>query len=341
MSTQAPARWSAAERSDGSWEVIDHSTSTAYRVAAHLGQALWNSTASLSLPFLQALDEAAHTTPKADQTPFVDIELAGIVVRYQADEPAQVEHLRTAFAVAAPAQRTTPDVICQLDDTVQLDLLHRSMNTPRSGIHYRLPAEDAWKPLTGELPALPPLATPPFRGRFLALHAALLVLPSGRSLLVCGNQKAGKTTACLLARDSGLAAVATDESVLIDTLTGTAFGIPLPTAVRSAGHRTTAPLAAGRSTHLGAALPTAGVVLSTDHPSPSGTLTAARDTDEALDWLTEHIRDAGASPAATRRAARALASRVPVHQLAVSPWPDLRSDLDTALSALLKTMEHS
>ncbi|MFF2657689.1 hypothetical protein ACFVUH_10040 [Kitasatospora sp. NPDC058032] len=341
MSAPIAAGWGAYERHDGSWEVLDHATSTAYTVAAHLGQALWRSTPLLSLPFHRALDTVSAPAPPAPRSAFTDIELAGALVRYEADDPAVLEHLRTAFAVAAPGQRSTPDVVCRLGAGARLDLLHRSMNSLRDGVHYRLPHQSTWQPLTGELPALPPLAAPPYRGRFFALHAALLVLPSGRSLLVCGNQKAGKTTACLWARDGGLAAVATDESVLIDTFTGTAFGVPLPTAVRSGGHRASVPLAADATTHLGASLPAAVAILSTGHRPGGHALTTACTADEALGWLTDHIRDAGASPHATRRAARMLVGRVPVHKLAVSRWPALRGDLDMSLTHLLKTMEHS
>lgn len=348
MTEEISPLWAAIERPAGTWEVIDNRTSTVYVVESRLGHHLWRQDDLWALPLRQALEAATATArdevlspPLPDRVAaFLDLELAGLRVRYRASDPTVLAELKTNLAVAQPQRRSTADVLVRLDAQAHIELLHRSVGGDRPGVQYRLPHDPQWRALAGTLPALPPLAAPPYSGRFCALHAALLVLPSGRGLIVCGNQKAGKTTATQWARESGLAAVATDEVVLLDASTAVTFGIPLASAVRSGGQRTTVPLTAGPATHLGAALPAAVVVLTPAAHLTAGTMTTANTDDEAMAWLAEHLRDAGASPSTMQLCTRTLVARVPVHRLAVSPWPGLPADLDVALTPMLKTLEH-
>lgn len=348
--------WAVRERSDGTWDVVENTTSTAYRVGAALGTRLWREDEFWPLPLHEALDAVSGPDRSGDgeAMPFVDLVLAGGTVRYHTADAAVQRWLRTGLAAAVPVRRRTADVLVRLDRDARADLLHRSFSGERPGVRYRMPGDPRWHALTGHLPALPPLATPPYRGRFVALHAALLVPAPGRAVLVCGHQKAGKTTAALWARDAGLAAVATDEVVLLDSLTGAVFGVPLPVAVRTGGRRSSVPLPREARTYLGACLPAAVVILRPEpEPEPEAeperepgapaavetAVETARDEGEAMSWLVEHLRDGGAGPADLHRSSHELASRVPVHRLRVSPWPGLVADLDSHLSPLLKTLE--
>ncbi|MFD5425931.1 hypothetical protein [Streptomyces sp. NPDC127084] len=321
---------------------MENATSTAYQVSSAVGARLWRADELWPLPLHQALDMVSGPDQSGDEDvmPFVDLLLAGGTVRYLTADPAVRRWLRTGLAAAVPVRRRTADVLVRLGRDARPDMLHRSFAGERPGVHCRMPGEPQWHALTGRLPALPPLAAPPYRGRFVALHAALLVPAPGQGLLVCGNQKAGKTTAALWARDAGLASVATDEVVLLDSLTGAVFGVPLPVAVRSAEQRTSVPLPPGAGTYLGASLPAAVVILvPAELPSRPGSVETAVSEEEALSWLVEHLRDGGASPADLYRSSRGLASRVPVHRLRVSPWPGLVADLESHLSPVLKTQE--
>ncbi|MGK4579633.1 hypothetical protein [Kitasatospora sp. HPMI-4] len=341
MTGQPTVLWTVTERTDGSWEVVDNETSTMYVVDARLGTRLWQDDRLWARHRQQAFDTAALADPTTDELPpFLDLELAGITVRYQAAAPV-LDTLRHNLTVACLRYRRSADVLVRLDQQAQVELLHRSVAGVRHGVHYRMPGDLAWNATEGMLPALPPLFSPPFLGRFCALHAALLVLPSGRGIIVCGDQKAGKTTAARWAQDAGLAAVATDEVVLLDTNSGVAFGVPLPQAVRTGQQRKTVPLQHGPSTHLGAALPAEAVILTPAPAAEPGSVQTARSEHEAMAWLTEHLRYAGADPASTHRALHALASRIPVRRLGTSPWPQLTADFATALAPLLKTLEHA
>lgn len=337
-----PSGWAVSERSDGTWDVVENTTSTAYQVSSAIGTRLWREDVLWPLPLHQALDMVSSPAQRVDEDvmPFVDLLLAGGTVRYHTVDPAVQRWLRTGLAAAVPVRRRTADVLVRLDRAARADMLHRSFAGERPGVRYRMPGDPQWHALAGHLPALPPLATPPYRGRFVALHAALLVPAPGQALLVCGNQKAGKTTAALWARDARLASIATDEVVLLDSLTGVVFGVPLPVAVRSGEQRTSVPLPQEAGTYLGASLPAAVVILLPEQePSCPGAIETAGDEEEARSWLVEHLRDGGASPADLHRSSRELASRVPVHRLRVSPWPGLVADLESHLSALLKTLE--
>ncbi|MCC0094602.1 hypothetical protein K7B10_07355 [Streptomyces flavotricini] len=340
MSTE-PSGWVVSERSDGTWDAVENTTSTAYQVSSAIGTRLWREDVLWPLPLHQALDRVSGPAESGDQDvmPFVDLLLAGGTVRYNTVDPAVQRWLRTGLAAAVPVRRRTADVLVRLESDAQADMLHRSCADERPGVRYRMPGDPQWHALAGHLPALPPLATPPYRGRFVALHAALLVPASGQALLVCGNQKAGKTTAALWARNAGLASVATDEVVLLDSLTGVVFGVPLPVAVRSGEQRTSVPLPQEAGTYLGAALPAAVVILLPEQEPRSPGVETAGDEEEAMSWLVEHLRDGGASPTDLHRSSRELASRVPVHRLRVSPWPGLVADLESHLSPLLKTLE--
>lgn len=337
-----PVSWVALERPDGTWDVVEDATSTVYQVSSALGTRLWQQDELWPIPLHQALDTASGQAPSSgtEEAPFVDLALAGAIVRYHAADPAVLKQLRTGLGAAVPDRRRTADVLVRLGSEARADMLHRSFAGDRPGVDYRMPGDPRWHALTGDLPALPPLATPPYSDRFIALHAALLVLPSSQGLLVCGNQKAGKTTAALWARDIGLASIATDEVVLLDSLTGVVFGVPLAVAVRSGDQRTAVPLPPGSTTYRGAALPAAVVILVPAEPlSLSGSVETAESEEEAMSWLAEHLRDGGASPASMHRSSRGLVSRIPVHRLGVSPWPGLIADFESGLSSVLKTLE--
>ena len=101
----------------------------------------------------------------------------------------------------------------------------------RVGATFRL-AEDAdFSPTPAEMPLLPPLFARPLRGRFFALHGALVVpTGSGAGLIVCGERGAGKTTGVTAALNlfGSSIEIGSDECVLVDVLTGLAAGLPCP-----------------------------------------------------------------------------------------------------------------
>ncbi|MGW0394816.1 hypothetical protein ACWDYJ_28830 [Streptomyces sp. NPDC003042] len=121
--------WVALERADGTWDVVDNATSTAYRVDSSLGARLWQQDELWPLPLHQVLGTVTGPAASAgtpEEMPFVDLSLAGRVVRYRTADAAALHGLRSGLRAALPQRRRTADVLVQLGPEARTDLLHRS-----------------------------------------------------------------------------------------------------------------------------------------------------------------------------------------------------------------------
>jgi hypothetical protein len=114
----------------------------------------------------------------------------------------------------------TPDVIVDCDWEESGRYLFRSRPSEKTGVplegvrvhHQGNFSETDWTPVS---PPLPPFDLPPFRDRFVGLHAAAVKSPRGRGVLLIGERGSGKSTLSVkLANERGFEFL-TDEVVCI------------------------------------------------------------------------------------------------------------------------------
>jgi hypothetical protein len=182
---------------------------------------------------------------------------------------------------------------------------------------------------------VPHIWQPALASRLFALHAALLATPAGKTVAVCGEQGAGKTTAALIWVESGLGELLTDELVIVDSVTTTAAAVPLPVSVRGNPDtmKTRSPIAP--SSTESTRFRSLDVIVILQAPG-TATATEARQT---LGLLTQHTRPLRASASTVRRClAQLIESSVAVVLVSVSPWPNLRSQLAEELTRLAKEL---
>jgi hypothetical protein len=324
----AEARWSLVRGADGLWDVFDRDGSQIYRVSDPEGRRLFGQWRRSSTPLGQALSRPDADLP---DLAFVDLEVAEGRVRYWSEDPAVVDSVAARFRVAVvpPDRAASPATYVEIEPHADRERLHRTVSS-RTGVWECDPDGDRGAAMTGDLPVVPPLALEPWRGRFWALHAAMWMV-ADVAVVVCGAQRSGKTTLAVSASEDH--DVLTDELVLIDGLTGRAWGVPLEFGVRGlGGSRSVRSLA--HATPQGGVPVRRVVVLDSSDPSEADLGRTA-----ALAALQPHVRACGMDAHAMFAAVSRFVDHVPVSVVGVPPWPELGSHVASLVAAIDQQLE--
>jgi len=322
--------WWVGEAATGDWWAADERTGMTYRLPAAAGEALWLR-GDQERP-LKAELERTTASGSTGGLPMVELRFAGVTARYLCAHEDMAVTLAQQFAALVPALRSSPDVVVRLGPEADLDRLHRALPHARSDVWTRWPGEPEWVPASRDLPLIPPVERTSLAQQFVALHAALVV-DERCATLVAGPQKSGKTTATLVAEEIGAGTTATDELVLLGRH-GVVVGVPLPLRVRSEGGRSPRPLTNVPDVARQQRVATDLVLLEHGHDAPA--LRLVDDTREALGLLSQHLRPLALSLGDTARRGVELLSETTTWRLSCRPWPDLRTDLETALCRLME-----
>lgn len=332
--TSETSDWIVIEREPGDWVVVDGSDASVRPVPVELGMALWRRD-DLWPGTLSAALRALQSSPSPRALPYsLDVELLGSRLRLQSEDGEIAAHIQEDLGALAPRLRRSAEVLVCAAPGQPWNPAYHAVPGPRAGFQVRQRRGEVWEDVAPSLPVVPPVGSPPFAGRFLALHAALLVAPSGRGLLVCGDPGTGKTSAALWAGGIEGASVATDELAMLDLQTGLLYGIPIPLAVRQSGEedgaRTHLPLAKAGAVQGGAIRLRDVVVLEARGAGPRPPARAG-SAQEAFGWVVPHLRWVGADAVSTIAGLTTLLEGAAVWKLAVCPGPALPAELARAL----------
>lgn len=333
----AASGWTLVELDPGVWRAVDERTAAVYELSGDLGERLWAHHVLWALPLPLAIQ--AVRGGKAEAAPSVDLEMLGGTVRYSSWEKEVVDRLRADFPSSPSRGRRRADAVVRIEPEADFERLHRAVEGLRQGVSFLDPLTGTWIAVPGRLPVIPPLQAAPWAERFWALHAALLVLPRDRALFVCAEQGVGKTTTARWALQNRMAEVAGDEVAAVDSLTGLAWAVPLPMAVRAGDERIRIPLAGVEDLHRRPLTPAGVVVLRPGFESAGGGITRATTIAESVDVISPHVRDGGARAAATFLGVSRLVAAVPVFSAPVGRWPGLEADIEAALSHVVHILE--
>lgn len=325
----ATPRWRLRELRPGEWWAVDSASGTASALNDAVATRLWALEHLLSEPFAHALREARTSGSIGT---FVDLRFAGRTVRYRSQKAALVERVATDFAGAHARLRCTPDAVVHLSPGVNLDRIHRSIEGQRVGVRVG-PAGGAVDVVgSTALPIVPLLQDPHYDTRYTAMHAALLATASG-GVLVCGQRRAGKTTAALMFSRLALGDVLTDELVLLDA-SARACGVSLPVRERTGADRISYPLA---RTDVGAPLVGVDHLVVLGAASADGVAVSRRvhDIVEGLHLAAPHLRPLGGPLGTATDNLLGLLGDARVWHWQCRPWPALSDDLRKAALALL------
>jgi hypothetical protein len=319
--------WKVREIDLQTWWAVDLNSGIAFKLYANDGERLWRMPASIQALPLHEARSAGEMTGEA----FIDLEFLGLCMRYWCSA-AWVAEIARQYASLVPALRRSPDVEVRLGVHADFGRLHRSAEgNIREGVQVRAAGVSDWSPGDPSLPIIPVLQAGDFAGRFCALHGALIAGHQG-GIVVCGNQKAGKTTAALTAERVGFGKLLADETTLIDR-DATAHGVPLPVRERSLDGRVVRALARASPNERcrGMALTDIVVLEASEGPAMRHLMC---DDSTALKLLTPHLRvlDTSLGEAADRLLA--LIATCKIWRWQVSLWPQLQHDVAAGLEDL-------
>lgn len=322
-------RWRLRELRPGQWWAVESVSGTASALDDTVATTLWSAEHLLAEPFQVALRAARTRGPGGH---FVDLRFAGRTVRYRSQQADLVDRVAADFAGAHARLRCTPDVVVQLNPGVDLDRIHRSVDGERVGVRLRLAGEVTEVAGSAVLPIVPLLQDVYFAASYTALHAALLATASG-GVVVCGQRRAGKTTAAMMCDRLALGEVLTDELVLLHSF-GQACGVTLPVRERTGSDRTSYPLA---RTDDGARLieVTHLVVLGTVPDDTAPVIRRVHDTVEALQLAAPHLRPLGGTLGTATDNLLSVLGHAQVWHWQCRRWPALTDDLRAAALDLL------
>jgi hypothetical protein len=320
--------WALSEVKRDDWWISDCVSGSAYEIPSAVAERLWRCSGLRVHPW----DVALRAVPAEPDDPFVDLEYLGEPVRYLCEDTATADRLAELYAAMLPEHRRAPDVLVKIGRTADFDRLHRSVLGTRDGVHVRCVTEAEWEPGSADLPIIPALQTPGLRGRYCGIHAALLSTTEG-GILICGAQRAGKTSAAVLARNSGAASVLTDELVLINEA-GDAFGVPLPVRERTGADRAVSPLRKLPAiAHQQARRISAVVALSITKNAPAWEEISS--TADQLRLISPHLRPLDGPLGRATVSVLNLLRNAKVWSWRQRPWPSLIDDLRYGCERLL------
>lgn len=324
--------WNVVEVAPQQWWAIDAKSGTAFSLPPETGERLWESHGLLERPLAEAMKDDASEAKAA----FLDLHFMGVTARYISQDAKLIERLTYLYAAARPTLRCSPDLVVRIEPTADFDRLHRSVTTSRLGVTLREVGSSDWLPGALELPIIPPLQCTPMTGRYCALHGALLHGQQG-GILVCGGQRAGKTSAALLAERLGIASILADEMVLIDGW-GRASGIPLPLRERTAAGRDASPLprTGGGETEP---MKVRTIILLAGHAETSEWKLILAP-EKRMQLISEHVRPLDGSLGRATLSLLRILRGANVWSWTLRPWPLLSDDLEHGFRTALE-MRHA
>jgi len=320
--------WSAVEVAKGQWWIIDGATGAACRPSAGAGERLWQSLDHITVPLKTALTIDNAT----EDHPFLDLDFQGVRTRYLAKDPEVLKGLAAQYPSLIPTLKRSPDSIIMLRDDADVPRLHRSVEGVRKGVEIFDQKQQAWVPASSQLPIVPLLQNEILAGRFAAIHGALIEDPSGRTIMICGHQKSGKTTATVLAKEAGFR-IHTDELVLVDC-TGRVLGVPLPIRKRNDKGRTNEPLPVLGSLSPVQVYSFVALERCAGEQQSVGALEQLGPT-QAFASFAPHLRVLDTEIAFATHCAISLLSGAQSLRLRTRAWPDLQIDLQRLLDHFL------
>ncbi len=329
--------WSVQEIDTGKFIAFDESTFVQYEMNSNVGNSLCMAHDLLDLPLVNALEQARHIRTRYD--PSVDFEFCGIRVRYVCCNSKVITRLGDSYPRLLAPLRGSPDAVVQLSPDFDVLRAHRAHTSQCDrGAVLIGPQTGARSSIPPELPIVPHLWHPSLSSRFWALHSALLITDAGRTVAVCGNRRAGKTTAALTWIGAGLGDILTDELVLVDSVTAQATPVPVPVAIRKGPGREKIRSALSHSQRKTGRFFTPDVFLVLqDSGSSKFSPEPFRKSSENL--LTPHVRPLRVRDSDVYRClTRLLDESVDIISLKIAPWPDLRTQLADELTKIVKVV---
>ncbi|MGH3328108.1 MAG: hypothetical protein ACRDPT_10005 [Streptomycetales bacterium] len=322
------SRWRLTEVRPGQWWAVDRVSGTALRLSDDAALRLWAAEDLLAVPLPAAL-ALARARPHGGH--FVDLRFTGLTVRYRSSRPELVTQVAGDFAGAHATLRCSPDVVVELEPGANLDRIHRSVTNERTGVRVRDVGASESEPAAADLPALPPLQHRHFSGHYTGIHAALLLTGDG-AIVVCGARRAGKTTTAVTCARAGLAAVLTDELVLVH-YSGAACGVALPIRERTGPDRVSYPLE--RPPDGARMVDVRHLVVLGGAPDGESRVARVNDTERALQLVAPHLRPLGGDLGIATENLLALLRGAEVWHWEMRAWPDLPGDVEAAASELI------
>lgn len=320
-------RWIVRETSPQCWWAMDQHNGLTLKLEQSEGERLWRMPSHMhALPL-----HAARAAADGNDGSFVDLQFLGLTMRYWCSEPWAAE-LARQYASLVPPLRRSADVEVRLGEKADFGRLHRSAEGDvRADIMVRAAGAIDWSAGDASLPIIPAMHAEAFTGRFCALHGALVAGASG-GVVICGNQKAGKTTAALTAQQTGFGKVLSDETTLIDRDV-TAHGVPLPIRERSPEGRVARALPAASPIERCRGMTITDIVVLHVAEGPAQRR-LLEDETEALRLLVPHLRVLNTTLGEAADRLLALIATCNIWRWQVNPWPLLTDDLAAGMEAL-------
>lgn len=322
------AKWIVREIGPQRWWAADRDSGAALKLPEQEALPLWRARGEARL---LALADARQQAEAGDSI-FVDLEFLGLRMRYWCAKAEVAEEIASQYASLLPRWRRSPDIEAELGDGLDFERLHRSVPGLRDGVRVREIGTGEWQAGSAELPIIPMLQARAFAGRYCGLHGALIATDAG-GVIVCGEQKAGKTSTALVAESSGLGTILADETTLIDR-DSTAHAIPLPIRERSAEGRRVRALPGVDPRQRAMGMNVAHIVI-LQRSEAAAEWQAIDDDAEALRLLVPQLRVLNTSlgEAADRLLGLVQGSRV--WRWRVRAWPQLADDVAFGLEKIL------
>lgn len=245
---------------------------------------------------LPGIGASADVSPSS--TSIVSLSLLGVRV------DVRCAHVACAAAIGAFYSASTvlgasssPEVIiwCDWEDPGRHLFRARPEDcagVPLAGVFIQT-LRSARKPWTWTLPPIPPLASWPFKDRFVALHAAMVRTAAGEGVLIAGDRGSGKSTLALRVSERLGAHVLCDETALIHCRTTLVEPFPHSVGVWRNEHKVQTPITEVCARIAREAVPINRILFLT--PGASASRISRRSRSDALRELLPHHREAGAS----------------------------------------------
>ncbi|MGH3831286.1 MAG: hypothetical protein ACRDRS_12715 [Pseudonocardiaceae bacterium] len=234
----------------------------------------------------------------SDTTSVVSLSLLGVRIDVRCTHAACAAGI-TAFysASTVPGPLSSPEAVIWCDWEEPGKYLFRSRPDDSAGVPldgvYVQTLRTAREPWTWTLPPIPPLASWPFKDRFVALHAAMVRTAAGEGVLIAGDRGSGKSTTALWVAERLGAHVLCDETALIHCRTTLVEPFPHSVGVWRGGRKVQTRITEVCTRIAREAVPINRILFL--KPGASVSRVSRRSRSDALRELLPHHREAGAS----------------------------------------------